>query len=336
MSLEADLLSSYHNLAYTVAHAKINIYPEFTKQDVTKIPEETAKKIIDNVVSHRLASVKKSSRKPHVELVLGYPGAGKTLVEEELSLRYPNELIKVDYDEFRSYDKRVLAVSDKNPLVADYFYQIPCGIKDTLLDEAAKEGKSVLLSAPALDIKANPQNSLKAMFIDRGYRINVTYTAANENLCYLSNFTRHFKSRLNNLNNPGGKREIPRVITPEVHKVISAGTRHNIHELVSLADQGFDIGFTMVDRNNKPFEVNDIHAISVLAAKNERRLPLTPPEMKRLIVEMDIIAKAVETVGINKLEKKLLDGLVNGALYERLIAKSLPLKMPTFVHHQGR
>lgn len=336
MSLHTELVEAYNNLLYAIANAPENTYPKFTKNDVKKYPEDKAAKIIENVISHRLSLTQPpKDGKPRVELVMGYPGAGKTTVENELLAQYPNELLKVDYDDFRSYDSRVLETSHYNPLVADYFGQIPGGIKDGLLARAAKEGKSVLLSAPALDIQASDVNSLRAMFLESGYRINVTYTSANESLCYLSNFTRHFNARKNNFNNGGIIREIPRMVKPEVHKVISAGTRHNIHEIIEMIDRGANMSLRVVDRNNKEFAKGDIHQIPTLARQNERRR-LTPPELKRLINELDMISDAALTVGLNYQERNILSKYAQTTLYQDQILRNTPTIIPLFTNFKDR
>lgn len=264
-------------------------------------------------------------------MVIGYPGVGKTLIENELLAKYPNELLKVDYDDFRSYDSRVLETSRHNPLVADYFGQIPGGIKDGLLTRAAKEGKSVLLSAPALDIQASDVNSLRAMFLEIGYRTSVTYTSANESLCYLSNFTRYFKARINSLNNGCTMSEIPRMVKPEVHKVISAGTRHNVHEIIGKIDRGANISLRVVDRNNKEFAEHDIHQIPTMARQNERRR-LTPPELKRLINELDIISNVALAVGLNYQERNILSKYAQTTLYQDQILRNTPTIIPLFTN----
>lgn len=153
MSRQADLLEAYHNILYVINNAPLNSYPKFGKNDVKKIPSDKAEKIIGNVVGHRLASIP-ADKHPHVELVLGYPGSGKTLVEEDILARYPGTILKIDYDDFRRFDSRMVEKSKENPLVADYFGQIPGAIKDRLMMGAAANGQSVLISAPALDIQS--------------------------------------------------------------------------------------------------------------------------------------------------------------------------------------
>lgn len=128
MSRQADLLEAYHNILYVINNAPLNSYPKFGKNDVKKIPSDKAEKIIGNVVGHRLASVP-ADKHPHVELVLGYPGSGKTLVEEDILARYPGTILKIDYDDFRRFDSRMVEKSKENPLVADYFGQIPVLLK---------------------------------------------------------------------------------------------------------------------------------------------------------------------------------------------------------------
>lgn len=336
MSLHTELAEAYNHLLYAIANAPENTYPKFTKNNVKKYPEDKAAHIIENVISHRLSTPPPpQDGKPRVELVMGYPGVGKTLVENELLAKYSGELLKVDYDDYRSYDSRVLETSRQNPLVADYFGQIPGGIKDGLLARAAQEGKSILLSAPALDIQASDTNSLRAMFLESGYHISVTYTAANESLCYLSNFTRHFKARMTNFNNGGRVTEIPRMVKPEVHRVISAGTRHNIHEIIDMIDRGANMSLRVVDRNNKEFAKGDIHNIPTLARQNERR-PLTPPEIERLINELNIISTAALTVGLNYQERNILSKYAKTTLYKDQILRNTPKIIPLFTNFKDR
>ena len=99
MSRQADLLEAYHNILYVINNAPLNSYPKFGKNDVKKIPSDKAEKIIGNVVGHRLASVP-ADKHPHVELVLGYPGSGKTLVEEDILARYPGTILKLTMTNF--------------------------------------------------------------------------------------------------------------------------------------------------------------------------------------------------------------------------------------------
>ena len=335
MSRQADLLEAYHNILYVINNAPLNSYPKFGKNDVKKIPSDKAEKIIGNVVGHRLASVP-ADKHPHVELVLGYPGSGKTLVEEDILARYPGTILKIDYDDFRRFDSRMVEKSKENPLVADYFGQIPGAIKDRLMMGAAANGQSVLISAPALDIQSSPENSLKALFLNKGYRLNVVYINAGEELCFLSNFTRHFKARANNLNNPDGNFDIPRMVRPEVHRAISAGNRQNINEIVGMIGRGENVSLKMVDRDNREIPFTNIEAVPHIARRRERS-PLNPAEIDRLVNELSIISDAIQKVGINGREKKILADFMQGALYSRLIERNIPSTMPMFLdNHQGR
>ena len=335
MSRQADLLEAYHNILYVINNAPLNSYPKFGKNDVKKSPSDKAEKIIGNVVRHRLASVP-ADKHPHVELVLGYPGSGKTLVEEDILARYPGTILKIDYDDFRRFDSRMVEKSKENPLVADYFGQIPGAIKDRLMMGAAANGQSVLISAPALDIQSSPENSLKALFLNKGYRLNVVYINAGEELCFLSNFTRHFKARANNLNNPDGNFDIPRMVRPEVHRAISAGTRQNINEIVGMIGRGENVSLKMVDRDNREIPFTNIEAVPHIARRRERS-PLNPAEIDRLVNELSIISDAIQKVGINGREKKILADFMQGALYSRLIERNIPSTMPMFLdNHQGR
>lgn len=176
-------------------------------------------------------------------------------MEEDILARYPGTILKIDYDDFRRFDSRMVEKSKENPLVADYFGQIPGAIKDRLMMGAAANGQSVLISAPALDIQSSPENSLKALFLNKGYRLNVVYINAGEELCFLSNFTRHFKARANNLNNPDGNFDIPRMVRPEVHRAISAGTRQNINEIVGMIGRGENVSLKMVDAITAKFRL---------------------------------------------------------------------------------
>lgn len=151
------------------------------------------KRLFGNVVGHRLASIP-ADKHPHVELVLGYPGSGKTLVEEDILARYPGTILKIDYDDFRRFDSRMVEKSKENPLVADYFGQIPGAIKDRLMMGAAANGQSVLISAPALDIQSSPENSLKALFLNKGYRLNVVYINAGEGIVLFKQLHPPFQS----------------------------------------------------------------------------------------------------------------------------------------------
>ena len=76
-----------------------------------------------------------------------------------------------------------------------------------------------------------------------------------KNCAFLSNFTRHFKARANNLNNPDGNFDIPRMVRPEVHRAISAGTRQNINEIVGMIGRGENVSLKMVDAITAKFRL---------------------------------------------------------------------------------
>ena len=139
-----------------------------------------------------------------------------------------------------------------------------------------------------------------------------------------------------NLNNPDGNFDIPRMVRPEVHRAISAGTRQNINEIVGMIGRGEIVSLKMVDRDNREIPFTNIEAVPHIARRRERS-PLNPAEIDRLVNELSIISDAIQKVGINGREKKILADFMQGALYSRLIERNIPSTMPMFLdNHQGR
>ena len=81
---------------------------------------------------------------------------------------------------------------------------------------------------------------------------------------------------------------------------------------------------------------DSIEAVPHIARRRERS-PLNPAEIDRLVNELSIISDAIQKVGINGREKKILADFMQGALYSRLIERNIPSTMPMFLdNHQGR
>lgn len=329
MKEQANLIEAYHNFLYAIDNAPQNKYPKFNKNNVKEIPNDKLKKIVNNVIEHRLNAIL-CCKKPYAEIILGYPGGGKTLIENDILAHYDRKIQKIDYDDFRHFDSRALYKSRQHPLIADYMTQIPLAIRDHLIVESSKKSQNVLISAPFFN---NFQTMAKSL-ANRGYKINITYLCAKEELCYLSNLTRYFKARKNNINSSNANFVIPRVIGQAVHHQISVATRHNIDVITEMISQGHNINLKMVDRCNREIPFSDIKDVPQIA-RHKERAPLNLEEMERLTNELNFISRTIIKVGIDEKEKKIVSDFIKAPFYSNLLLDNIPSKMPLFLDYRN-
>lgn len=306
----------YCDLRHTIANSNTVYYPKKTKSEVEPLSETYINLMVNKVCTRQLSSSHpiSSDERPVVEVVLGYPGAGKSSVERALLKKYDGNLVEADFDEFRSYDKRVFDAVKENPLIADYYCQLPLALRDNTLLRAADENRHILISTPCIDINNHPKDSLEALFGKRGYQINFTYVSANKHMCYLSNVTRYFQARRHNLECPENEMIIPRLVPLKSHDFLSKGTLDGVDIVVDAINKGADYNLNVVDRNNKLLSENANHNDIQHIIKAKERQPLSPYEEKRLAYELNYINESIQILGLSKEEKRILSEFFNGRL----------------------
>lgn len=306
----------YLELRRAIARCDTIIYDKKTRTEVKPLAKNFVNSMINKVCTRQLAASRRpdDNETPTVEIVLGYPGAGKSDIERQLLKKYNGNLVSADFDEFRPYDKRVFGAIKENPLVADYYCQLPLALRDNMLFRAADAQRHVLISTPCIDINEHPKNSVTAIFGKKGYDINITYVTANKHLCCLSNITRYFQARRNNLDCPEEQLLIPRLVSFHDHDFLCGETQKKIAFITDALEKGSDITMRVVDRNgNQLCDSSDYHRIPHVIKEKEKR-PLTADEEKRLAYELDFITESIMMLGLCKKEKQILSDFFNGRL----------------------
>lgn len=306
----------YRELRHTIANSQTVYYPKKAKSEVVPLSENYVNLMVNKVCTQQIENSKplEEGETPVAEVVLGYPGAGKSNVERALLKKYNGNLVGADFDEFRPYDKRVLEAIKENPLVADYYCQLPLALRDNMLYRTADARRHIMISTPCIDINEHPKNSLEAVFGKKGYHLNITYVAANKHMCCLSNITRYFQARRHNLEHPEEEPIIPRLVAFQDHDFLCGETMKKINFVVDGISHGSPITMKVVDRNNKFLcdETNYQQIPHVIKAKE--RQPLSPYEEKRLAYELNYINESIQILGLSKQEKRILSNFFNGRL----------------------
>lgn len=306
----------YRELRRTIANSKTVYYSKKAKSEVEPLSESYVNLMVNKVCTQQIGKSTsiEEGETPVAEIVLGYPGAGKSNVERALLKKYNGNLVSADFDEFRPYDKRVFDAVKENPLVADYYCQLPLALRDNMLYRTADAERHIMISTPCIDINEHPKNSLEAVFGKKGYHLNITYVAANKHMCCLSNITRYFQARRHNLEHPEEEPIIPRLIAFQDHDFLCGETMKKINFVVDGISHGSPITMKVVDRNNKFLcdETNYQQIPHVIKAKE--RQPLSPYEEKRLAYELNYINESIQILGLSKQEKRILSNFFNGRL----------------------
>lgn len=324
----------YLELRRAIAHSQTIIYPKHTKSAVNPLAENFVAAMVNKVCTSKIAAVRPPVKDeiPTVEIVMGYPGAGKSNVERDLLKKYGGNLVEADFDEFRPYDKRVFEAVRNNPLVADHYCQLPLALRDNMLYRAAEAKRHIMISTPCIDINEHPKKSVEAVFGKKGYHINITFVAANKHLCCLSNITRYFQARLNNLDCQDKQMIIPRLVAFKDHDFLCGETLKKVAFTVDGISKGAAMTMRVVDRNNKLLcdSADYLHIPHVIKAKE--RQPLTADEENRLAYELGFIRDAVTELGLCKQEKKILSEFFNGRLINH---QSFAINMYQSKLHKG-
>lgn len=306
----------YRELRHTIANSKTVYYPKKAKSEVEPLSETYVNLMVNKVCTQQIGKSTSiaEGETPVAEIVLGYPGAGKSNVERALLKKYNGNLVSADFDEFRPYDKRVFEAIKENPLVADYYCQLPLALRDNMLYRTADERRHIMISTPCIDINEHPKKSLEAVFGKKGYHLNITYVAANKHMCCLSNITRYFQARRHNLENPDKEPIIPRLVAFQNHDFLCGETMKKINYVVEGISHGSPITMQVVDRNNNLLcdEKNYQKIPHIIKAKEKQ--PLSPYEEKRLAFELNYIMESIQMLGLSKQEKRILSEFFNGRL----------------------
>lgn len=306
----------YRELRHTIANSKTVYYPKKAKSEVEPLSETYVNLMVNKVCTQQIGKSTsiEDGETPVAEIVLGYPGAGKSNVERALLKKYNGNLVSADFDEFRPYDKRVFEAVKENPLIADYYCQLPLALRDNLLYRTADIGRHIMISTPCIDINNHPKNSLEAIFGKKGYQINFTYVSANKHMCYLSNVTRYFQARRHNLECPENEMIVPRLVSLKSHDFLSKGTLDGVDIVIDAVNKGSDFKLQVVDRNNNVLSENASYNDIPHLIKAKERQPLTPYEEKRLAYELNYINESIQMFGLSKEEKRILSEFFNGRL----------------------
>lgn len=314
------LIESYNKLIGTLNHHTPVFYTKQVRAAVEILDKEHVAKIAEDACRSALLSAKPSEQTPSVEIILGYPGAGKTTVENKIRQNYHENIINADFDNFRKFDSRLFNTIQTNPLTADFFSQVPAEIRKELLRQTAKEKKNVLISAPYLSLFEQNKYSIFSTFSPNDYNINITYIAANQHLCCLSNFTRYFSALFNNLKS----REdfiIPRLLSPKQHQILSNHTKENIREISENFNKNRNFNFEIVDREGKSLWKNGASHQITPVIKRRENTPLNFGEIKRLQYEMEYINMVVNSIGIGSKEAHMLETFLKGYIQNLSLAQ---------------
>lgn len=320
-----SITESYNKLINTLNHYIPVVYTKQVRAMVEVLDKDYISKLAQEAAIQTLQQAHPSQDKPSVEIVLGYPGAGKTTVEHKIQTKYNGNIINADFDNFRQFDSRLFSSIRQNPLNADFFTQVPAEIRKKLLRQVSSEKKNVIISAPHLPLFDTNKYSIFSTF-GSDYNINITYIAANQHLCCLSNFTRYYSAMLNNLDSDKDF-VIPRLLSPKDHQNLSNGTKQNVFEITKKLNNKQNFNFEIVDREgNTLWKKGDIRQI-IPTIKKRENAPLTFEETKRLQYELEYINMAINKIGISNKEARMLDTFLKGHIKNLSLTQDRKLYM---------